>query len=109
METRFLHMPQDRYSFVEFLIKTIANWYDYDCIFFDKFNYVKLSNSHFINRTSACEECYIDGITSPPLFYQVKQVKFDLWEILWIEVNGKRYNFSKKPSAGTAKSLYICS
>lgn len=106
METCFLNIPEDRYSFVGFLIESIPNWFDYDSVLFDKSTYTKMLGAQFINR-STDPECYIDGITTPPLFYHVKKVKLDLWKITWLEVNGKRHEFSKKTFGG--KSIYISS
>ena len=108
METRFLNMPKDRLSFVSFLTEVVPNWYDYESVLFGESTYTKMLNADFINRcTDSATECYTDGITTPPMIYQVKKVKFDLWKIVWVEINGKRHEFSKKTFG--RKTIYISS
>ena len=102
-----LKLPENRFSSIYFLMESFPRWYELDSIFLDKSAYTRIQESSFINQTDYQDfvETFMDGTTTPPLIYRLKQIKFDTWRVLSIEVNGKEYVFSKKLIGGN--SVYV--
>ena len=102
-----LKLPKNRYSSIYFLMESFPNWYELDGIFLDKSAYDRIKDSSFITRTDYQDfvETFMDGTTTPPLIYNLKQIKFDTWRVLSIEVKGKEYVFTKRLTGGN--SVYV--
>ena len=102
-----LKLPENRFSSIYFLMESVSKWYELDNIYLDKHAYDRIQASSFITRTDYQDfvETFMDGTTTPPLIYKLKQIKFDTWRVLSIEAKGKEYVFTKRLTGGN--SVYV--
>lgn len=105
MQYKFLHLPQEWYSSVDYLIESIPYWRELVSVLISYSAYKRMSEGSFLMQNGNIwveEGTTINGVYYPSLSYELKQIKFDLWEILWIEYEGKKYEFSPKALSGEA-------
>lgn len=93
----FLTIPSDRINSIFNLIEQIPDWKNLDAIFIGNLDILKASPS----KTNID----ITGISKDStLSCSLKQIKFDMWAVDWIELNGFRKTYSSSP---LGNSIYI--
>lgn len=96
----FLTLPIDRINSISYLIEQIPNWKNLDAIFVS--NLYGFDNNLWTNEEESSNEDSCECL--PPLSCGLKQIRFDMWCIEWIELDGWRKHFSTNP---LGKSAYI--
>ena len=82
------------------LIEANPNWKDLTSITVNFSAYENLKkDSSFVQDSSVWTrgEIEIAGKGYPSLSYQLKQIRFDLWMVEWIELDGTRQYFDSNP------------
>ncbi len=103
-------IPSTCFSLIDYVIENFPNWNNLDSIniyssAYDKMKdspYLQQSNNVWTREVSLTED---NGKYLLPLSYELKQIKFDLWQVLWIEYDGTRKYFATNP---IGKSICIC-
>ena len=98
----FYSIPSTCTSMIDYVIENFPKWDDLDSITIYSSTYDKMkdspclqqSNNIWTREVSLTED---DGKYLLPLSYELKQIKFDLWEVLWIEYDGSRKYFTNNP------------
>lgn len=82
------------------LIEENPNWKTLDAIFVNFSAYQKILKDSSFNQNSCIwhrENLEIAGKEYPSLSYQLRQIRFDLWIVEWIEFDGTRQYFDSNP------------
>ncbi len=82
------------------LIETVPNWKNLDSIFVNPSAYENLQRDSSFEQDSSIwsrENIEIAGKDYPSLSYQLRQIRFDLWIVEWIEFDGTRQYFDSNP------------
>jgi len=95
----FLNFPINRINSINYLIEQLPNWKEFDAIFVSPPNGL---TDNIWTDTEVSNEDF--GKYLPSLSCGLKQIKFDMWAIEWIEFDGWRKHFSTNP---TGKSAYV--
>ena len=99
MQYHFLHLPLNRFSPIHYLMETTKYWSESDSILIGISAYKEMGENPFLKQNGniwIAEEATINGRCYPALSYELKQIKFGLWEVRWIKYDGKCYEFSTK-------------
>lgn len=99
-------IPSTCFSLIDYVIENFPKWNELDSITicvsaYDKMKdspYLEQSNNVWTREVSLTED---DGKYLLPLSYELKQIKFDLWEIVWIEYDGTRKYFTNNPNSNS--------
>ena len=95
----FLTLPIEQINSISYLIEQIPNWKNLDAIFISNLNDFKddVWTDKEVSNEDSCE--YL-----PQISCGLKQIRFDLWAIEWIDFDGWRKHFSTNP---LGKSAYV--
>ena len=86
----FLTTPNNRINSIFNLIEQIPDWKNLDAIFVGNLDILKANPS---KTNIDITETFDDSTLS----FSLKQIKFDMWAVDWIELNGFRKTYSSSP------------